>query len=423
MVADLGRFDTIADVLRHHGRTQPGRTAVHFGDQRLTYGELDARANGVANALIAAGVGPHARIALLVSNCPAYFEIWLGALKANVVLVPINARLQPTEMVALVNDARAVLLFAGAEFYPLIDAIAATLTTVRRVIAVDGNHPRWPDYSRWADEHAGEDPGLPLKTSDCAVQFYTDDSRRHPKGVQISHANLLAMLNTAFAHYGQWREDDVSIVCMPLLHIGGTGWALIALARGAECVLPREFDAAEVLRLIATHGVTKAFFISYMILQMLQAPACATTDLSSLDFVVYGGPLTLELLARALAVFGCPFAQVYGMTETCGAFTCLPPQDHHAEAGERLKSCGRAMRDIEIRIVDGRGCLLAPGQVGEIICRGPRIMLGYWNLPDLTANVIRDGWYHTGESGYLDADGYLYRFDSSWKSVREYWAL
>ncbi len=149
-----------------------------------------------------------------------------------------------------------------------------------------------------------------------------------------------------------------------------------------------------------------------MILFLLQAPQCANTDFSSLELIAYGAsPAPIELLRNALKTFGCDFAQVYGLTETTGAITYLPPEDHSEDATERLKSCGKPMASVEIRIFDAMGRELAPGEVGEVVCRTPQVMLGYWNLPEATQAAIRDGWFHTGDAGYMDRDGYLYIYD------------
>jgi long-chain acyl-CoA synthetase len=411
-VLEVAGVSTVADIVRRHGAARPDRTAIHFERQKITYGGLDRRANRVANALIAAGIRPQARVAVLAKNGAAFFELWFGAAKANAVLVPVNFRLAPPEIAFVLNDAQAELLFVGADFYATIDNIVPELKHVRAIVALDGQHPAWPDYAEWSAHASAADPDLPIRAGDCAVQMYTSGTTGHPKGAQLSHANLLTLLPGALRQFGRWHEGDVSLVCMPLFHIGGSGWALVGLYAGAENVLAREFDPPAILRLIAEFGVTKAFFVPAMILFLLQVPQCADTDFSSLELIAYGAsPAPIELLRNALKTFGCGFAQVYGLTETTGAITYLPPEDHAAHAIERLKSCGKPMAGVEIRIFDAMGRELPPGEVGEVVCRTPQVMLGYWNLPEATDAAIRDGWFHTGDAGYLDRDGYLYIYD------------
>jgi long-chain acyl-CoA synthetase len=403
---------TVADVTRHHGATRPRQVALRFGDETITYRALDERANQVAQGLIAAGIAPQARLAVLAKNSPDFFELWFGAAKANAVLVPVNFRLAPPEARFVINDAKAELLFVGADFYPLVEKISPELETVREIIALDGNHPLWPDYASWRARQKTSDPDLPILGRDCAIQMYTSGTTGHPKGAQLSHDNLLTLLPGALNQWGNWHEGDVNLVCMPLFHIGGSGWGLVGLYRGIENVLTKDFDPAAILRVIEERRISKALFVPAMLLFLLQAPQCRDTDFSSLELIVYGAsPAPIELLRNAVKTFGCGLAQVYGLTETTGAITYLPPEDHGDEAVERMKSCGKAMAGVELKVVDAAGNALPPGEVGEVVCRTPQVMLGYWNLPEASERSIRGGWFHTGDAGYLDKDGYLYIYD------------
>lgn len=411
-MVEAAPIPTVADVARHHARERPEKTAIHFDGRPISYAELDLRANRVAQGLLAAGVPAQGRVAILAKNDPAFFELWFGAAKANTVLVPVNFRLAAPEVAYVVNDAQAELLFVGVDFYPVVEAIEGELKTVREIIAIDGGHPAWPDYASWRARQKAEDPQRPIAPGDVAIQMYTSGTTGHPKGAQLSHANLLTLLPAALAQWGNWHDRDVNLVCMPLFHIGGSGWALVGLYRGIENVLTRDFEPAAILRIIAQYRVSKVLFVPAMMLFLLQAPQSRDTDFSSLELIVYGAsPAPLDLLRNAVKVFRCGLAQVYGLTETTGAITYLPPEDHGEHAVERMKSCGKPMDGVEIRIVDAAGKALPPGEVGEVICRTPQIMLGYWNLPEATTRSIRDGWFSTGDAGYLDKDGYLYIHD------------
>jgi long-chain acyl-CoA synthetase len=403
---------TVADVTRYHARMRPDQVALHFEGQKLTYDALDRRASQAAQGLIAAGVKPLARIAILSKNSPAFFELWFGATKANAVLVPVNFRLAPPEIAYVVNDAKAELLFVGSDFYALVGSVERELGTAREIIALDGKHPTWPDYATWIGRQKAVDPARPIKGSDVAIQMYTSGTTGHPKGAQLSHDNLLTLLPSGLSHWGNWHERDVSLICMPLFHIGGSGWGLVGLFGGVENVLTRDFDPPAILRVIEQYRITKAIFVPAMMLFLLQAPQARDTDFSSLDLILYGAsPAPLDLVRNALEVFGCGLAQVYGLTETTGAITYLPPEDHGEHAVERMKSCGKPMAGVDIKVVDAAGKALPAGKVGEIICRTPQVMVGYWNLDEATTRSIRDGWFHTGDAGYLDRDGYLYIYD------------
>jgi long-chain acyl-CoA synthetase len=411
-VESLADIVTVGDVTRHHASIRPDRVAIHFEGQHTTFGELDRRANKVASGLIADGVRPQARIAYLSKNSPAFFDLWFGAAKADVVLVPVNFRLAPPEVAYVVDDAGADILFVGGDFYALVETIAHDLKSVRRIVALDGPHAGWISYAQWLAVQPARDPAIPVAREHCAIQMYTSGTTGHPKGAQLSHANLLTLLPGALSQFGDWHDNDVNLVCIPLFHIGGSGWALIGFYRGIPTVLMRDPDPAAILRLIPEYRITKAFMVPALLLFLMQVPQCQTTDFSSLELIAYGAsPAPIDLVRNALKVFGCGLAQVYGLTETTGAITYLPPEDHDEKNAARLKSCGKAMTGIEIRVVDAEGKDVAAGEVGEIITRSPQNMLGYWNQPEATRRAIRGDWFHTGDAGYLDADGYIYIYD------------
>jgi acyl-CoA synthetase (AMP-forming)/AMP-acid ligase II len=177
-------------------------------------------------------------------------------------------------------------------------------------------------------------------------------------------------------------------------------------------VVLADADPGLVLDCLAREQVTQTIFVPALLLFLTQHPKCKTTDFSSLKTIYYGAsPIPLDLVKSALGVFGCQFCQLYGLTETTGAIVFLPPVDHNLARPERMRSCGKAMSTVALRVVDAEGRDCPPGQVGEIICRSGQVMKGYWNLPEATAKAIREGWFHTGDAGYLDAESFLYIYD------------
>ncbi|HEX5506245.1 MAG TPA: fatty acid--CoA ligase, partial [Thermomicrobiales bacterium] len=398
-------------VLRAQAATRPEAAALTFEGRTTTFGELDRRANQVANGLRAVSPAPEARVAVLAKNSAAFYELLLGAAKARDVLVPINWRLAPPEVAYIVNDARAEILFVAAECFPIVERILADLPTVRRVIALDGHRDGWENYAAWRDAQAAADPALPIAPEDVALQLYTSGTTGHPKGALLTHANFLVALG-AYADLFRLTVEDIVLACMPQFHVAGVLPGLFGLFNGARTVVVREPAPAEILRLIPAERVTFAVFVPAVILFLLQTPGCREADFSSLHTVCYGAaPIPLALARDAVATFGCDLVQVYGLTETSGAMTALPARDHTAESDQRLRSCGVPLSVAEIRVVDAWGEPLPTEEVGEIVVRSGLVMQGYWNQPDATAAAIRDGWFHTGDAGYFDADGYLYIYD------------
>jgi acyl-CoA synthetase (AMP-forming)/AMP-acid ligase II len=398
---------TLAEIIRHQAAARPAAPALTFADRDTSYAELDRRSSRVANGLIAAGIEPQSRIALIDKNHDSFYEIWFGAAKANAVLVPVNWRLAPPEIAFVINDCGAEMLFVGADFLDTVAAIRDRLPRVRAVIVTDG------DYPDWRDRHPDADPALPAAGDDVCVQMYTSGTTGLPKGAQLTNANVLAELAVVTrGDWAAWGPEDTSLVVMPLFHIAGSAYGLFGLYNGARNVLLREVVPQHILEAIGRYRVTKLLLVPAAILFVLECPAITAADLSSLQLLIYGAsPIPTQLLRRAIAVFKCRFAQAYGATETTAAITILEPDDHRDLDSERLQSCGRPLPGVEIRIVGPAGDDLPPRQVGEIVCRSPLVMKGYWNQPEATARAMDGAWFRTGDAGYRDEDGYLYIYD------------
>jgi acyl-CoA synthetase (AMP-forming)/AMP-acid ligase II len=411
-MSEVAEAVTLADVVRGQASQRGASIAFEFEGRRTGFRDLDIDASRVANGLKALGLKPRERIAYLGKNSDIYFELLFGAIKANVVMTPVNWRLAGPEIAFIVADCKAAVLFVGPEFIELVRGIQAKLPGVRTFMTTEGGAPEWPDYTAWRDAQSSDDPMLAVAPQDIALQLYTSGTTGNPKGAMLSHANFLSLVRAGKDNppeWNKWSEDDVSLVAMPVFHIGGSGWGMVGCYYGAKGVIAREFDPTKILDFFERSHITKLFMVPAAMQFVVRQPRAREVDFSRLKYMLYGAsPIPAALLKECISVFKCGFVQVYGMTETTGTVVALPPEDH-VEGLERMRSAGKALPGVELAILDANGNRLPPGVVGEIAIRSGSNMVGYWNLPEATARTLdADNWLRSGDAGYLDQDGYLY---------------
>ena len=405
---------TLADVTRENAAQRPEQAALTYVNdgRNWTYAQLDEESNRVAQALLAAGVAAGDRIAYLDRNSPEYFLYLFGGAKVNAVSVAVNWRLAPPEMEYIINNSEAAILMVGEEF---LDALGQMeLPKVATVIVLgDPGDSGHPTYDQWLAGHPNIDPKTPVDAEDTCYQLYTSGTTGLPKGVELTHANFLHCLSTSLDAL-EMNADSVNLVCMPLFHISGSGWGVVGLFHGARSLLLKDVDLPLILRLIGEEQVTHALFVPAVLQFLLAVPGVRDADYGSLQSITYGAsPITESVLVEAIQTFGCKFYQAYGLTETTGAIALLHDEDHDPGGARArlLRSCGKAIPNHEIRIVDAATLKdKGEGEVGEIWVKGPQNMKGYWKNPDATRDAFEGEWFRTGDAGYLQ-DGYLFIHD------------
>jgi len=404
---DTPQLITIDAFLRHWATDRPQRMAM-VGERRMDFAALDSATRRVATALQTAGLQRGDRIAWLGKNAVLYFTLLFGAARIGVVMAPVGWRLAAPERRYIVDDTGSKLLFAGAGFADDARALAAGLPGVQRVFSDD---EAWA----WID---GTAPAAftPSGPEDAILQLYTSGTTGNPKGVELCNRNLFGLRRAgidAGLPWAAWEDDEVVMVAMPCAHIGGTGLGFMALAGGVCGCVMAEFTPDGVFDAIRDEGVTRFFAVPAALQMLVNHPRCAQTDFRRLKYIFYGAaPIPLALLRQCVQAFGCQFVQAYGMTETTGTVVALPPEDHDPNGSPRMRAAGKPLPGVEVKVVGPDGQPLPTGQVGEIVTRSSNNMLGYWKQPEATARTLtREGWVHTGDAGYLDADGYVYIHD------------
>lgn len=409
----------IGSVLTRAARRSPDHIAIIYGDLRRSYREFNMRANQLASRLRAAGAKTGDRVAILQKNCPELLETMFATFKAGAITVPMNARLHPKEASYILQDSGAKVLIFTEDFTSGLETIRSEIGNVETFVCI-GNPPAWAkNYADFIAEGSTADDDTPREKDDVAWLFYTSGTTGKPKGAMETHGNLAFMTDHYPREVYQLEPDDVVMHPGPLTHGSGL-WAIPVTAGAGTHLIPHSasFDPDHIFKLIETHRVTKIAFIApTMITMLLNAPNNGKYDLSSLRFLGYGGsPMYVEDLKRAIKQWGPVFCQIYGQGETPMTITMLTPDDHRVAAEDpslekRLASAGRIREDIEIAILDENDRALSDEQIGEISLRGDCVMKGYWNKTEATDEAFKNGWYHTGDLGKRDSDGFYYLLD------------
>ncbi len=408
---DLDAIRTLADIPSAQARKRGDAVAVKFGTRETSFAELDARSNRVAHALIASGIVRGDRVSVLTKNHDGWYPLFFGTARARACLAPVNNRLAAGEITFILGDAGPKLLFVGEDFFDLALAAVAGLANPPRLVALYGEHPAFDPLEMWLGDAPATAPAAEPQLSDDVLQLYTSGTTGRPKGVVLANKNYRRFLEMATEVDGfAYGEDETVMIVMPLFHVAGTNVSFSGLAQGGRLVLVKDFAAGDAIGMMTDERVAHAFLAPAMIQMMLQQPGTDSGDYSHLRSIAYGAsPIAEDVLRRARATFGCDFVQFYGMTESSGGGSYLSPSAHDLPG--KLTSCGKPWPQTEMAILDGEGRALGDGEIGEIAIRGDIVMKEYWNRAEATAETVVDGWLHTGDVGFRDADGFYFVHD------------
>ena len=397
----------LASVLAHHADRFGERPCLRWGDETITYAELDRRSAATAAGLAKLGIRRGDVVALLLYNCPEFLEAMFAVSRIGAVFMPINWRLAGDEVAYIASHAGARCVISEPELAPLAEAARPRLDGAQ-FVAVGAPPAGWTAFASLRETGATV-PVAAVEGDDLHRLMYTSGTTARPKGVMITYANLYWKNVAHVVEFGI-TGADTGLACGPLYHVGALDLTTTTvLYAGGTVEIHRKFDADHVLDTIERRGITNVWLAPSMVNALLAHPALEGRDLSGLELVIDGGEkMPLPLIERLLRAFPSAwFADAYGLTETVSGDTFLDKR----KTVEKIGSVGKPCLHLEVAIWDDDDRAVPAGTLGEIVLRGPKVFKGYWKDAEATAAAFRGGWFHTGDLGYLDDEGFLYIAD------------
>ncbi len=404
-----GEMRNLLQTLEHWVKLNPNKELVIDvdNDVRYTYAQVYDRAKRLAGGLKKLGVKKGARIANMMYNSYIYYDLYYGLSAGGYILVPLNLRLSPQELIYQINDSGASVLLFDPDFSDTVLKIKNEIN-VKHFVCTYGDPP-FEGVIKYDDLINAEPYVAEVEEQDLFGIYYTGGTTGKAKGVMLSHKNIISNAVHLILTTGM-RGDHIALHAAPMFHLADGAVNFGVTLVGGTHVLVKRFEPLAVMEAIQKEKVTCTLLVPTMINMVINHPAVKEYDFSSMRIVFYGAsPIAPDVLKRAIDVFDCDFIQLYGMTEAGPILTILLPEDH--KKPELLSAAGRQAIGVEVRVVDENGNDVAPGGVGEVIARGDNIMVGYWGKPLQTEEVLRDRWYWTQDLARIDENNYIYIVD------------
>lgn len=439
ILKELSRYTigTYADIIYRNALFYPDREVFVYGKERITFSEYNSRVNAVIHALQAMGLKKGDGLGVVSWNCLEVTDVTGAAMKGGFIVSPFNPRMQPDELVNIINYSEVKALFVGKELVQTINGVRHRLPAVHHYISFEGRAAGMREHDELIHAYSTDEPDAHVEEEDPFIIFYTSGTTGTPRGAVYTHFKRVEEARTKALSLGLLPEC-VNIMVLPLFHVGGWShfWTFFYVGAGNVIMSQRSFDVEATLRAVQDEKATDLQIVPTQLVAMLafmekreqeqQAmegernclqTGASTIDLSSLRRLLYAAsPMPVELLRKGIARFGPIFAQLYGQSESGPDITFLASEAHQVldkspEEQRILASCGRPSLGVHARIVTEADEDVEPGVVGEIVVRSKPVMDGYWHKPEDTASVLVDGWLHTGDMGYYDAKGFVYIVD------------
>lgn len=406
---------TLGHIMDKNSLFYPKKTATVFGDRRITYQELNARINKLANAFVKLGIKKGDRVAILLFNSDVWPIITFALAKLGGIAVPLNYRLRGREVTFIANNSEPVAFISEKYFLDLLSGISSDLPSVKHYIATDAQEAGVLNLDKLMSPESPSFSQAELDENDLIFINYTSGTTGLPKGAMITHRNVFADATARGIEFHIW-ENDRTLIATPIFHAAASLGLMSCFLFGATAVILRDFITHQFLETIEKERITVGGGVPAQIIFCLEHPNITKYDYSSLKYWGYGAaPMPVDRIKAAMEVFKCKFLQGFGQTESTSFLTILRPEDHAIKdpdlLAKRLTSCGRAAINIDVKVMDENDQPVESGQVGEIVARSANVMKGYWKNPQATAETLRNGWLHTGDLATMDEEGYIYICD------------